>query len=47
MPPYTVHDVFSLDSPSVALNMRFSTLTAGGGGGGGGGRGENKKKSEL
>ena len=30
MPSFTVHDVFSLDSPSVAINMRFRTLTAGG-----------------
>ena len=30
MPSFTVHDVFSLDSPSVALNMRFLSLTDGG-----------------
>ena len=30
MPPFTVHDVFSLDSPSVAINMRFLTPTADG-----------------
>ena len=29
MPSFTAHDVFSLDSPSVALNMRFLTLTEG------------------
>ena len=28
MPPFTAHDVYSLDNPSVAVNMRFSTLTA-------------------
>ncbi len=30
MPSFTAHDVFSLDSPSVAINMRFLTLTADG-----------------
>jgi hypothetical protein len=41
MPPFTVHDVFSLDA-SVALNMRFEALVAPARGGG-----RRKKQSDF